>query len=215
MPSLKNNWNTGDLYTAVDQNAVAAAVNGLTGVVLPFAGTAATVPTGWLLCYGQAVSRATYSALFAVIGTTYGAGDGSTTFGIPDLRGRAVAGVDNMGGTAAGRLTGASGSVAGTTLGASGGEETHNLSQNEMPSHTHVQNSHNHSQNPHNHNLSVVGGAVGGLYLAQNTVGGGGLYTDNATASNNATTGTNQNTGGSANHNNVQPAMVLNYIICA
>ena len=55
-----------------------------TGVVAPFAGS--TEPTGWLLCQGQAVSRTTYAALFAVIGTTYGAGDGSTTFNLPDLR---------------------------------------------------------------------------------------------------------------------------------
>ena len=79
-------------------NAVAAA-GGLapTGVVLPFAGAAA--PVGWLLCYGQTVSRATYAALFAAIGTTYGAGDGSTTFALPDLRGRIAGGKDDMGGT--------------------------------------------------------------------------------------------------------------------
>jgi len=58
------------------------------GVVLPFAGTSA--PAGFLLCGGQAVSRATYAALFAAIGTTFGAGDGSTTFNLPDLRGRAT-----------------------------------------------------------------------------------------------------------------------------
>jgi len=73
-----------------------------TGAVLSHAGSSA--PTGWLLCYGQAVSRTTYAALFAVIGTTYGVGDGSTTFNVPDLRGRAVAGKDDMGGSAAGRL---------------------------------------------------------------------------------------------------------------
>ena len=57
-----------------------------TGVVMPFAGAAA--PAGALLCDGAAVSRTTYAALFAVIGTTYGAGDGSTTFNVPDLKGR-------------------------------------------------------------------------------------------------------------------------------
>jgi len=75
---------------------------GMTGTVLPFAG--ASAPTDWLLCYGQAVSRTTYANLFAVIGTTYGAGDGSTTFNVPDLRGRVAAGKENMGGTAANRL---------------------------------------------------------------------------------------------------------------
>lgn len=68
----------------------------------PFAGTAA--PSGWLLCFGQAVSRSTYAALFAAIGTLYGAGDGSTTFNLPDCRGRSPFGKDDMGGTAAGVL---------------------------------------------------------------------------------------------------------------
>jgi microcystin-dependent protein len=58
-------------------------------------------PSGWLLCEGQAVSRATFAALFSALGTAYGAGDGSTTFNVPDLRGRFPAGVDG----AAGRLT--------------------------------------------------------------------------------------------------------------
>lgn len=72
------------------------------GIFVPFAGS--TAPTGWLLCYGQAISRTTYSTLFAAIGTQYGAGDGSTTFNVPDMRGRVPAGADNMGGTAANNL---------------------------------------------------------------------------------------------------------------
>ncbi|HWP27634.1 MAG TPA: phage tail protein [Xanthobacteraceae bacterium] len=88
------------------------------GVVMPYAGT--SEPSGWLFCYGQAVSRTTYAALFSAIGTTYGAGDGSTTFNLPDLRGRTVAGKDNMGGTSADRLTNQSGGLDGDVLGASG-----------------------------------------------------------------------------------------------
>jgi microcystin-dependent protein len=72
------------------------------GVMVPYAGSSA--PTGWLLCFGQAVSRSTYAALFTAIGTTYGAGDGSTTFNLPDARGRVIAGKDDMGGSAASRL---------------------------------------------------------------------------------------------------------------
>ena len=64
-----------------------------TGSVIPFAGK--TAPTGWLLCQGQAVSRTTYAQLFSVIGTTFGSGDGSTTFNLPDLRGRVAVGVDS------------------------------------------------------------------------------------------------------------------------
>ena len=66
-----------------------------TGIVTPFAGI--TVPTGYLLCDGQAVSRTTYSALFAVIGTSYGEGDGSTTFNVPNLIRRFVEGSDTAG----------------------------------------------------------------------------------------------------------------------
>jgi microcystin-dependent protein len=63
----------------------------LPGMIVPFAGLDSKVPTGWLFCNGQTISRTTYSALFSVISTTYGAGDGSTTFALPDLRGRMAA----------------------------------------------------------------------------------------------------------------------------
>jgi len=91
------------------------------GTIFPFAGS--TAPTGWLLSFGQAVSRTTYSKLFTAISTTYGSGDGSTTFNLPDLRGRVIAGLDNMGGTAASRLT-STVLTASNTLGATGGTQT-------------------------------------------------------------------------------------------
>ena len=65
------------------------------GCVLPFAGT--TPPSGWLMCDGSAVSRTTYRALYAAIGNAHGSGDGSTTFHLPDYRGRFLRGTDNMG----------------------------------------------------------------------------------------------------------------------
>lgn len=65
-------------------------LSGVTGMVVPYLGSAA--PTGFLLCDGSLVSRTTYAALFAVVGTSFGAGDGSTTFALPDLRGRALVG---------------------------------------------------------------------------------------------------------------------------
>jgi microcystin-dependent protein len=68
-----------------------------TGAVLAFAGSSA--PSGFLVCNGDAVSRTTYAALFAVIGITYGQGNGSTTFNLPDLRADFIRGLDNMGGT--------------------------------------------------------------------------------------------------------------------
>jgi microcystin-dependent protein len=116
--------------------AVQAALGGIaavpTGVITPFAGT--TAPPGWLLCAGQAVSRTTYSALFSVIGTTFGSGDGVNTFNVPDLRGRVVIGLDNLNGSSANRITAA----AADQLGGSGGSETHTLSLSEMPSHDHT-----------------------------------------------------------------------------
>jgi microcystin-dependent protein len=102
----------------------------LVGIALWFAGVAGEVPAGSVQLYGQAVSRTTYPLTFAALGTTWGIGDGSTTFNLPDMRGRVPAGVDNMGGTAASRLTTSSlGSAA--VVGVTGGNEL-------LQSHTHV-----------------------------------------------------------------------------
>lgn len=95
------------------------------GMLAPYAGS--TAPDGWLLCAGQAVSRTTYAGLFSVISTIYGAGDNSTTFNIPDLRGRGAVGKDDMGGTAANRVTAGISGIAGITLGAFGGSENIHL----------------------------------------------------------------------------------------
>ena len=83
--------------------------------------------------YGQAISRTTYAALFALFSTTFGTGDGSTTFNIPDLRGRLTAGKDDMGGSAANSLTNAASGITGTTLGASGGAQTVTLFASAIP----------------------------------------------------------------------------------
>lgn len=76
----------------------------LVGMVAPFA--MADPPDGWLECNGALISRITYAALFALIGTTYGAGDGSTTFALPDFRGEFLRGWDNGRGVDVGRLIG-------------------------------------------------------------------------------------------------------------
>ena len=99
------------------------------GVILPFAG--AVEPQDYVFCDGREILRAKYSKLFGVIGTIYGAGDGSTTFNLPDMRGRTPIGLDNLGGAVAGRVTNA------TALNVSGGAETHTLTLYEMPSHEH------------------------------------------------------------------------------
>jgi microcystin-dependent protein len=154
------------------------------GVVAPFAGSSA--PSGWLLCSGGTANRTTFAALFAIIGTTYGAGDGSTTFGLPDLRGRTVAGVDNMGGTAANRLTSGGSGISGTILGAAGGAETFTIGISQMPSHNHQLNG-----------SSLSGGS--GLYGTWQT--------------NNPNFISTSSVGGGGASNVTQPTIALNYII--
>ncbi len=88
--------------------ALASDVSALlpSGVILPFAGGA--IPAGFLLCNGAALSRTSYATLFAAIGTTYGRGNGSTTFNLPDLRGEFIRGADNGRGVDNGRALGSS-----------------------------------------------------------------------------------------------------------
>lgn len=156
-----------------------------TGSVMPFAGT--TEPSGWLLCFGQEVSRTTYASLFAIISTTYGVGNGSTTFNLPDLRGRVVAGQDDMGGTSANRLTNQSGGLDGDVLGATGGAETHTLTIAQMPAHTHTVAN------------TLIPGSIGTL--------------SNTSLVRQISNTTSGSTGGGGAHNNVQPTIILNYII--
>lgn len=90
------------------------------GAVLPFYGS--RPPKNWLLCYGQEVSRTEYKALFDVIGTSSGSGNGSTTFNVPDLKGKVIYG---------------QGSTDALVTGSTVGETHHTLTVNEMPSHGH------------------------------------------------------------------------------
>lgn len=190
-------------------------------------------PGGWMVCNGAAISRATYPDLYAVIGTTYGAGDGSTTFNLPDLRGRVGVGAGQ------GTYTGAINRV----MAASGGEELHVLVTAELaahahsisdPTHNHSQNAHNHGDPGHNHafpatiNVSSVsvGSGVQGPWPFLFTSGAGspwmgntnaaGTGIQNATATNNAVatgiTGT-ASVGSGTGHNNMQPFLVGTYLI--
>jgi microcystin-dependent protein len=112
-------------------------VTTLIGAVTDYAGTA--VPSGWLPCAGQTVSRTTYAALFGAIGTTWGAGNGTTTFNVPDLRGRVTAGPDIMEASGdAGRLTdGTLFSGTRTSPAAILGSASHTLTTAQLPAHDH------------------------------------------------------------------------------
>lgn len=159
------------------------------GVIWEYAGAAA--PTGWLFCDGSAVSRTTYAALFTAIGTTHGAGDGSTTFNLPDKRGRVTigAGTGTGGGTSGtGVVTGGSALTA-RSVGSWGGAETHLLTLSEIPSHSHTYTT---AQGPAS---AGAGRALG----SDNSLNGGSDATNNS--------------GGGSVHNNMQPFLVSNYII--
>lgn len=178
------------------------------GSLIPFAGS--TAPNGYLLCFGQLVSRTTYSDLFAAIGVTYGAGDGSTTFQLPDVRGRVISGFDAMGGNAASRLT-----SVGTALGDAGGSETHVLTEAELAAHRHL--------------LVKQGsrGATGGTVALtdSNSIIRYSIDPDYSQPQENATSysleglsgdadiGRSSETGSNSPHANVQPTIMLNYII--
>ena len=172
--------------TAAKLDSAATSVLMPIGAIMPYAGS--TAPTGYLLCDGAAISRTTYSSLFGIVGITYGAGDASTTFNLPDLRGRVIAGQDDMGGSSADNLTDTQADQLGGTL----GFETHTLTTSEMPSHTH-----------------------GGLTDIDPDGGDGGSAHDpgqDYVLSNGPGT-VSGSTGGGGAHNNVQPTIILNYII--
>jgi microcystin-dependent protein len=148
------------------------------GLVFPYAG--ASAPNGFLLCDGSAIDRTTYATLFAVIGTTYGTGNGSTTFNVPNFLGRTIIGA---------------GSGSGLTARARGdksGEETHQLTLAESPSHAHG--------SLYTDRLTEVSGGKPAITSFDGTYP---FPFDPATNSK----------GGDGTHNNMQPFGVANYII--
>ena len=150
------------------------------GTIKMYGGT--TAPDGYMFANGQAISRTTYSDLFAIYGTTFGAGDGSTTFNLPNLNGRTPVGLN------------ASDSDF-NTIGKTGGEKTHTLTQNELAAHRH----------------GFQGGAALFTQPDQGVkgLGSGNLWIEGVGAI--PTTSTDG--GANQPHNNMQPYMVLNYII--
>ena len=124
--ALYNNSN-GEFYL---QGSFANAYGVPLGGMLPYIGS--TAPnSAFVIPVGQAISRTTYSTLFTLVSTTYGTGDGSTTFNVPDLRGRAVFSPDSGG---SGRITVAGGNIDGTVIGNTGGAQNETLTQAQLPS---------------------------------------------------------------------------------
>jgi microcystin-dependent protein len=200
------------------------------GSVTAYAGTSA--PSGWLLAYGQCVSRTTYAALFAIISTTYDASSGCTgsEFPLPDLRGRVPAGQDDMGGSSANRLTDAEAdSLNGDTLSDTGGVETQALSEAETRAHTHTGPSHTHGAGSYAVDTSITNGStvIRGTAASKEN-GSGSTYTTVTSAvsdtlvladgdvtgtSSAGGTGNTGSTGSSEAVGVVQPTIILNYII--
>lgn len=203
------------------------------GSIHDFAGS--TAPSGWYLCYGQNVSRTTYAALFAVVGTTYGAGDGLTTFGLPDCRGRATFGQDNMGGVAANRITVAGGNFDGTVLGGVGGQQNQTLTTAQIASHAHslvggtaADSGHTHTiPDPgHNHSISQIATVDGGgvtKIVAQGVGGSGtntannttGITTTNSGTANISLSGSSATAGSGSAHPVLSNAVIFNKVIFA
>ena len=201
-----------------------------TGMVAPFAGSSA--PDGWLFTDGSAYSRTEYANLFAEIGTEYGAGNGSTTFNVPNTTGQFPLGAGD-----------------GRSVGDTGGAATVTLSADEMPSHRHNGPSHSHSLVGHTHSApshshSLAGhthtygrpeftgaslqlGAGGGNRLSRNDSGstGSGGSGSTGSASGGSTgsagggstgtggSGATSETGGDQDHENMPPFVVFNFII--
>lgn len=207
-------WDSGSLdntvsavYVGILQNQLAFLLPA--GSIIDYGGS--TAPSGFLSCDGSAISRTTYSRLFSAIGTTWGAGDGSTTFNLPNLQRKATIGA---GGT----------SVSGpaNTVGSTGGEEKHTLATGELPAHNHGVSDpgHNHGVTDpgHSHVTPITNWSTGGPNTGFVGPGSGsssaGNYQSNTAFTgvsiNNAFTGiTTTNTGSGTAFNVMQPSAVV------
>ena len=179
----------------VNENFDKIDATSITGVVQLYAGS--TAPNGWLICNGQTVSRTAYAALFAVIGTTYGAGDGSTTFNIPNLVNKTVRGSNSLGKT--------------------GGADTVTLSTANMPAHNHgVGTLATNNTGAHTHDF-IAGRAQGGnksLPVSNTGFNTTNTYsTESAGAHTHTISGSTASTGSGSAVTITNPYVMLHYII--
>ena len=165
------------------------------GSVIPYAGV--TPPQTFLLCDGKAVSRITYSLLFSVISTTYGVGDSTSTFNLPDLRGRTIIG------------SGTGPSLTNRTINQSGGAETVTLTTAQIPAHNHTGNTSTDGWHTHTMNNNYSSGNTSAAYDES----GDGTKSSTDGAGSHSHSLYINNTGGGGAHENMQPFRVLNYII--
>src|SRR3990167_5568405 len=214
----------------IDPASDLSAVGLFPGMMFPYGGSAA--PDGYLLCNGAAVSRTTYAALFGVVGTSWGVWDGSTTFNIPDLRGRVIAGLDSA-------------QVEFDALGETGGAKTATA---DLAAHTHTGPSHTHAleaidpghshgsgtyslSSPGTHTHGIPGYSVSGAAGAEVNTVGGGTTTDGGGDHSHTLSGSSTNvktgmvntsgggtdatgsTGAGGGHGNLQPYGTANFII--
>jgi microcystin-dependent protein len=169
------------------------------GEVRMWVGPASQPPAGWLLCNGAEVGRVVYGALFQMIGTTYGSGDGGTTYNLPDFRDRSPMGASESGSNGEPLTT-----VSGTAL-AHGGAATHTLLVAEMPVHQHDMT--------HTHDVDVTTDiSVGTQYLYTGLDNGGKIGTLTTSSPSSLSTAA---AGGGLPHNNLPPYFAVNYIIFA
>lgn len=197
---------TGSDNALPTEQAVREALTSLipAGTMILFGGT--STPSGWFRCDGSAYSRTTYAALFAAIGTTWGVGDGSTTFNVPDLRGRAPIGVGQGSG------------LTNRTLGSKLGEEGHANTLAENGTHTHTGGLHTHTGGAHSHNYTKTTyvGSGGTNNLSSGTTGAGqtvATSSDGAVATSSDGAVATTSSGSGTAHNTMQPSLVVNYLI--
>lgn len=163
-----------------------------------------TVPNTHLLCNGQAVSRTTYANLFAVISTTYGAGNGTTTFNVPNLLGRAAIGAGTYTDSVLGSTS--------RTLGQSVGAAAHTVATSEFPSHNHPGSSGADHSHPQNVTRDPNSGGTGHRLDFKSDSSGLNSYATNMNTDGSGTlSATIGSQGSGGTHNNMQPSLVVNY----